>query len=70
MTPARHVNVSVRQIRAMRERNQWVAKRVHSDPRMHKGEKIAILKALKETREILDGWLQLELFSDSQLLPP
>lgn len=46
-----------------------LGKRVSNDPRMHKDDKIATLTMIKEMRTILDGWLQLGLFSEAQQRP-
>ena len=44
-----------------------LGKRTASDGRMHKDDKIATLTMIKEMRTVLDEWLQLGLFSQSQL---
>lgn len=67
---SRTIQVEVFKLQKIRAVVGSLGKKVSNDARMHKDDKISTLTMLKEVRQILDGWLQLGLFSEAQQRTP
>lgn len=64
---SRLVRVDTRRIRQIRYLVERASKAVHSDGRMHAGDKKMILGKLAGAKKELDGILQLEIFPQHAL---
>lgn len=64
---SRLVRVDTRKLRKVRWLVEQASKAVHSDGRMHVGDKKMVLGKLAGVKRELDGILQLEMFPQSAL---
>lgn len=67
-TPVRRLPMSIMDLRELRLLVERSSRAVHSNANMVRQDKVIVLSHLAKAKRIIDAALQLELFSDDQLL--
>lgn len=67
-TPVRRLPVSIMDLRELRLLVERSSRAIHSNANMVRQDKVIVLSHLAKAKRLIDSALQLELFSDDQLL--